>query len=400
MKMKVADEDRMPEACSKDIKYMMRAIELAKKGSGWCHPNPKVGAVIVKDDKIIGEGYHEKFGELHAERNAFASLEESAEGATLYVTLEPCCFYGKTPPCTEAIIENKIARVVIGSRDPNPKVAGKGKKILQDAAIRVDEDVLKEECDELNSVFFHFITKNLPYVVMKYAMTLDGKIATKTGKSRWISGHESIELVHRMRGEYMAIMVGIGTVIADDPLLNCRIEGGHNPVRIVCDSKLQIPVKSKLCVTARDYDNDTIIVCANRELPTGEITAKNLQILNNQKIFRSKAENLLESKIRMLNCPRDDGKVDLSKLLEILAKENIDSILLEGGGELNESALSNGIVSEVKAFIAPKIFGGKAKSPVEGFGVDLPDESHKFSVSKIETVGDDVLITAKKKEEE
>ena len=271
---------------------------------------------------------------------------------------------------------------------------------MQDAAIRVIEDVLKEECDELNSVFFHFITKNLPYVVMKYAMTLDGKIATKTGKSRWISGHESIELVHRMRGEYMAIMVGIGTVIADDPLLNCRIEGGHNPIRIVCDSKLQIPVKSKLCVTARDYDNDTIVVCANRELPIGEITAKNLQILNNQKIFCSKAENLLESKIRMLNCPGEDGKVDLSKLLEILAKENIDSILLEGGGELNESALRSGIVSEVKAFIAPKIFGGKAKSPVEGFGVDLPDESHKFSVSKIETIGDDVLITAKKKEEE
>ena len=198
----------------------------------------------------------------------------------------------------------------------------------------------------------------------------------------------------------MAIMVGIGTVMADDPFLNCRIEGGHNPIRIVCDSKIQIPVKSKLCVTARDYDNDTIVVCANKALQAGEITAKNLQALNDQKTFRNKAERLLGLKVRIINCPGKDEKVDLSKLLENLAKENIDSILLEGGGELNESALSSGIVSEVKAFIAPKIFGGKAKSPVEGLGVDLPDEAHKFSVTKIETIGNDILITAKKEEEE
>ena len=168
--------------------YMRRAIELAKKGRGWTNPNPMVGAVIVKDGSIIGEGYHEKCGELHAERNAIASLTESAEGATLYVTLEPCCHYGKTPPCTEAILEQKIARVVIGSRDPNPKVSGKGAKILREAGVRVEEDFLREECDALNPVFFHYITTGLPYVVMKYAMTADGKIATKTGASKWISG--------------------------------------------------------------------------------------------------------------------------------------------------------------------------------------------------------------------
>lgn len=186
--------------------YMRRAIELAKKGRGWTNPNPMVGAVIVKNGSIIGEGYHEKCGELHAERNAIASLTESAEGATLYVTLEPCCHYGKTPPCTEAILEQKIARVVIGSRDPNPKVSGKGAKILREAGVQVEEDFLREECDALNPVFFHYITTGLPYVVMKYAMTADGKIATKTGASKWISGEEARSLVHEMRHDYMAIM--------------------------------------------------------------------------------------------------------------------------------------------------------------------------------------------------
>lgn len=212
-----------------DRDYMMRAIELAKKGAGWTNPNPMVGAVIVKNGKIIGEGYHEKCGELHAERNAIASLKESAEGATLYVTLEPCCHHGKTPPCTNAILENKIARVVIGSRDPNPKVAGKGAAILCNAGIRVEEDFMREECDKLNPVFFHYITTGTPYVVMKYAMTADGKIATKTGASKWITGEAAREEVHNMRHLYMGIMAGIGTVIADDPLLNVRIEGKKKP---------------------------------------------------------------------------------------------------------------------------------------------------------------------------
>ena len=203
--------------------YMRRAIELAKKGRGWTNPNPMVGAVIVKNGSIIGEGYHEKCGELHAERNAIASLTESAEGATLYVTLEPCCHYGKTPPCTEAILEQKIARVVIGSRDPNPKVAGKGVQMLREAGVTVVEDFMREECDQLNPVFFHYITTKTPYVVMKYAMTLDGKIATKTGASKWITGESARKEVQHMRHQYMGIMAGIGTVLADDPMLNVRV---------------------------------------------------------------------------------------------------------------------------------------------------------------------------------
>ena len=236
-----------------DRDYMARAIELAKKGEGWTNPNPMVGAVIVKNGKIIGEGYHEKCGQLHAERNAIASLTESAEGATIYVTLEPCCHYGKTPPCTEAILEQKISRVVIGSRDPNPKVAGKGAEILRRAGLQVQEDFMREECDELNPVFFHYITNKTPYVVMKYAMTADGKIATKTGASKWITGEEARSEVQLMRHKYMGIMAGIGTVLADDPLLNTRIKGKKSPVRIICDSKLRIPFDSQICKTAREY---------------------------------------------------------------------------------------------------------------------------------------------------
>ena len=252
-------------------KYMRRAIELAKKGSGHVNPNPLVGAVIVKDGEIIGEGYHECYGQLHAERNAIASLTESAEGATIYVTLEPCCHYGKTPPCTEAIIEQKIKRVVIGSRDPNPKVSGKGIKMLQEAGIEVIEDFMREECDRLNPVFFHYITTKTPYVVMKYAMTLDGKIATKTGASKWITGEPARQEVQHMRHRYMGIMAGIGTVLADDPMLNVRVEGWKSPVRIVCDSSLRIPLDSQIVRSAKEYR--TIVAYAGRE-ENEEITEK------------------------------------------------------------------------------------------------------------------------------
>ena len=223
-----------------DRDYMERAIELAKYGRGWTNPNPMVGAVIVKDGRTIGEGFHERYGGLHAERNAFASCSESAAGATLYVTLEPCCHYGKTPPCTEAILEQGIRRVVIGSRDPNPQVAGKGAETLRAAGIQVEEDFMREECDRLNPVFFHYIVTKMPYVVMKYAMTADGKIATRTGASKWITGEKARMTVQEMRHACMGIMAGVGTVFADDPLLTVRLEGKKSPVRIICDSKLRL----------------------------------------------------------------------------------------------------------------------------------------------------------------
>ena len=307
-----------------DRDYMERAIFLAEKGRGWTNPNPVVGAVIVKNGRIIGEGYHTRCGDLHAERNAIASLTEDAEGSTLYVTLEPCCHYGRTPPCTEAILEQKISRVVIGSRDPNPRVAGKGAGILRQAGVRVTEDFMREECDRLNPVFFHYITAGTPYVVMKYAMTADGKICTKTGASRWITGERSRKLVHEMRHNYMGIMAGIGTVLADDPLLNVRLEGKKSPVRIICDSRLRIPSDSRICRTAGEYR--TILAC-------GAVTEE----------MKIKKRQLEDMGIQIISLPDDRGRTDLKQLMEYLGSQGIDSIFLEGGAQLNDSALRAGI---------------------------------------------------------
>ena len=357
-----------------DQNYMLQAIQLAKQGEGWTNPNPMVGAVIVKNGRIIGKGYHKKCGELHAERNAIASLTESAEGETIYVTLEPCCHYGKTPPCTEAIIEQKIKRVVIGSRDPNPKVSGKGIKMLQEAGIEVIEDFMREECDRLNPVFFHYITTKTPYVVMKYAMTLDGKIATKTGASKWITGEAARAEVQHMRHRYMGIMAGIGTVLADDPMLNVRVEGWKSPIRILCDSGLRIPLDGQIVKSAGKYR--TIVAYADSE--------------NTE----AKRKRLHEMGVETICCPDENNQVDLKKLMRYLGEEGIDSILLEGGGTLNDSALRAGIVQEVQAFIAPKLFGGmNSKTPVEGIGVRFPSEAVKLKCTDICQIGEDIRIT-------
>ena len=405
--------ERADELMLQDKEYMSRAIELAKKGEGWVNPNPKVGAVIVKGGQIIGEGYHVKCGQMHAERCAISSLRDSAEGATMYVTMEPCCHYGKTPPCTEAIIENEISRVVIGSRDPNPKVAGKGAQTLRDAGIEVVEDFMADECDALNTIFFHYITTRIPYVRLKYAMTADGKIATKTGASRWVTGPEAIHKVHEMRHECMSVMVGVDTVIADDPMLNCRIGDGRNPVRIVCDSKLRIPSECQLVRTADEYDSETVVVCAVPGMPIGEVrfsekapfymdyeNANPLAKALGKKFgggdFTKKAIKLNEKGVRIFNFPGHDGKVDLPLLMEYLGKLDIDSLLLEGGGNLNESALRAGIINEIRIFIAPKVFGGRAKSPIEGIGVDHPNMAYKFSFDDVERIGSDLMITCKR----
>ena len=340
-----------------DRDYMLRAIELAKGGLGWTSPNPLVGAVIVKNGRITGEGYHERCGKLHAERNAIASLTESAEGATLYVTLEPCCHYGKTPPCTEAILEQKIARVVIGSRDPNPLVAGKGAAILRAAGVRVEEDFMREECDALNPVFFHYITKKTPYVVMKYAMTADGKIAARTGDSKWITGEEARRHAHTLRHQYAAIMAGIGTVLADDPMLNARIEHGNDPIRVICDSNLRISEGSNIVKTAREIP--TIIATISKD--------------------QEKIAKLEQKGCKILKTSEQDGKVNVKEVLKQLRNMEIDSVLVEGGGILNESLIKNDCVHKVYAYIAPKLFGGeKAKTPVEGKGIERIQEALVF----------------------
>lgn len=352
-----------------DRDYMLRAIELAERGRGFTNPNPIVGAVVVKNNRIIGEGYHERYGELHAERNALASLIEPAEGATIYVTLEPCCHYGKTPPCTEAIIEHKLARVVIGSRDPNPKVAGGGIARLREAGIEVVEDFMREECDELNPVFFKYITTSIPYVVMKFAMTLDGKIATRTGESKWVSNEKSRSRVHHMRHEYSAIMVGINTVLADDPMLNTRIKGLTSPVRVICDSSLRIPLDSRIVKTARDY-RTIVATCSHSD----------------------KCDQLEEQGVEILQCSSIDGRPDLKELLTKLGDMKIDSILVEGGGTLNFSLLETGSVDEVIAFIAPKLWGGEAaRTPVSGRGFDYPADGTRLELLECRTDGEDIM---------
>ena len=363
-----------------DRDFMLRAIALARRGEGWVNPNPMVGAVIVRDGRVIAEGWHHKYGELHAERDALRALTEPAEGATIYVTLEPCCHYGKQPPCTLAIIEHGISRVVIGSRDPNPLVAGKGVRMLREHGITVVEDFMREECDALNPVFFHYITTGRPYVKMKYAMTADGKIATKTGASKWITSEEARSLVHDWRNACRGIMAGIGTVLADDPLLNCRKPGGRDPVRVICDSRLRIPEDAQIVRTAKQYE--TIVACALLETEDGW-----------PEDMRSKAERLRQQGVEVWSVPAQDGTVDLRELAKRLGKRGIDSILLEGGGTLNESALRAGIVQEVNAFVAPKIFGGKARSPVEGAGVETPQEALQMKTEQVRQVGDDLLIT-------
>ncbi len=360
----------------KKEEYMRRALELARKGEGHTSPNPMVGCVVVKDGRIISEGYHEKYGEFHAERNALIRCTEDTAGADLYVTLEPCCHQGKTPPCTDIIIEKKIARVFVGSMDSNPLVAGKGVQILRDHGIYVETGILDAECRKLNEVFYHYIATKTPFVVMKYAMTLDGKIACATGDSKWVTGEIARTQVHRMRGRYRGIMVGIGTVLADDPMLNCRVEGGVDPVRIICDSNLHIPTESQIVKTASDIE--TIVACSQEALESER--------------KQEKIRRLREAGIQIIGTEGAHG-VNLVELMKKLGEQNIDSILLEGGGTLNASALEDGIVNKVYAYIAGKLIGGMdARSPVEGMGIDRMADAITLQNMEIEKLGDDFCI--------
>ncbi|MBQ1901196.1 MAG: bifunctional diaminohydroxyphosphoribosylaminopyrimidine deaminase/5-amino-6-(5-phosphoribosylamino)uracil reductase RibD [Lachnospiraceae bacterium] len=385
-----------------DENCMRRAIMLAKLGEGYVHPNPLVGAVIVKDGKIVGEGYHKKYGMLHAEREALASLRhpEDAIDATLYVTLEPCCHYGKTPPCTKAIIEHKIKRVVIGSRDPNPLVAGKGAKILREHGIQVEEDFLREECDAINPIFFHYITTGRPYVFLKYAQTMDGKIATKTGASQWISGEEARWDAHLLRHRCMGILVGIRTVLQDNPTLTARMNPNRkvelasdfirpedirveprSPIRIILDSNLRIPVEATVVQTAKQTPT---IVVVDENLPREKL--------------RDKLEVLHGYGVKMLAIKRDEDTKQLSfqALLEALGHMGIDSLMIEGGGYVNESAIREDIVDEIHMYLAPKIFGGDAPSPVRGIGVEEVENAKRYHFQKVEKLGEDLKICYRK----
>lgn len=355
-----------------DEKWMRVALGLAKKGEGFVNPNPMVGAIIVKGGRVIGEGYHTGFGQAHAEVEAFKNLSESAEGSTLYVTLEPCSHYGKTPPCADLVISKKVDRVVIGTLDPNPLVAGRGINKIREAGIEVTVGVLENECRKLNEVFFKYIESKKPFVVMKSAVSLDGKIATYSGESEWITCEESLKRVHVSRGKYQSIMVGINTVLKDNPSLTCRLEGKKNPIRIVVDSNLKIPLNSNVVRTAKDIS--LIVACTEN---ADEKRIKELEALG-VKIIVTNSKN---------------NKVDLKELVNNLGKINIDSIFIEGGGTLNYSALSEGIVDKVEFYIAPKIIGGvNSKTSVEGKGIDKLKNVFNISFSEVSRIGEDILI--------
>lgn len=354
-----------------DQDYMARALTLAQKGMGWTSPNPMVGAVIVKDGRIIGEGWHRRCGELHAEREALKACREDPAGADIYVTLEPCCHQGRQPPCTQALLDAGISRVIVGAKDPNPLVAGEGIRQLLQHGVTVKEHVLEEACVDLNRVFFHFIRTGQPFVVMKYAMALDGKIAAYTGASKWITGETARNHVHLQRHRYSAIMAGVGTVLADDPLLTCRLEEGKNPVRIICDSGLRTPLTCQIVKTAKDVP--TIIATCSRD-PQAALPYRN-------------------AGCTVLALAEREGHVDLQELMKKLGEMQIDSILLEGGGTLNWAALKASIVHKIQAYIAPKLLGGQdAKSPIEGIGFPTPDEAVLLTDGVVTRLGEDFLL--------
>lgn len=359
-----------------DSLYMARALDLAKLGIGYTNLNPLVGAVIVKDGKVISEGYHKKYGDAHAEINAFNNATEDVKGATMYVTLEPCSHFGKTPPCANTIIKKGIKKVVIAMVDPNPLVAGNGIKILRENGIEVVTGILEEEAKKLNEVFIKFITTGLPFCVLKTAMTLDGKIAAYTGDSRWITNEESREYVHKMRHQYSSIMVGIGTVLADNPLLTTRLKdiGAKNPIRVIVDTNGSIPLDAKVL----QCDENTKTIIATTEA-----------------IDKEKLKYIKATGTEVIITPFKDNKVDLTFLMKSLGEMKIDSILLEGGSTLNYTALKEGIVDKVISFIGPKIIGGSSsKTPVGGEGIPYMKDAISLNNIDVCKFGDDIMIEA------
>ena len=353
--------------------YMKEALRLARKGRGKVSPNPLVGALVVKGETVVARGYHRAFGEAHAEVNTLLALGDEARGATLYVNLEPCSHYGKTPPCVDLIIEKGVGRVVVGTRDPNPQVAGKGIRILQDREIRLTVGVLEEECRTLNRPFFKYWETGLPFVTLKMAQSLDGRIATRSGSSRWISSPESLRLAHRWRAMHDAVMVGIDTVLKDDPSLTVRLVKGRNPRRIIVDSTVRIPLEAK--VLSDDKATTTILTTHQadeeriKEVET--IRARVLQVKENA-----------------------EGGVDLRAALEALAREGITSILVEGGARLATSLLKARLVDELLWVIGPKIMG-KGIEAVGDLGIREISQAIPLSVEKTRRAGEDLIVLAR-----
>ena len=353
-----------------DERLMRIALDLAQKGEGETNPNPIVGAVVVKGGRIVGRGYHHRFGGPHAEVFALDEAGDAASGATLYVTLEPCVHHGKTPPCTERIIAAKIARVIIACRDPNPLVNGHGIEKIRAAGIEVTEGVLEEEARRANEIFFKFITTGRPFVQLKLAESLDGKIATRAGDAKWISGADSRTEVHRLRRRFAAVLVGVGTVIADDPRLTVRHVTGKDPLRIVLDGHGRVPLNAQM------------------------FSAEGRMIAVTATMAREKEETLRSLGAEVWRLPEKGGCVNLSAFLQRLGEENIDSLLVEGGGETAAAFLAADLIDKVAFFIAPILIGGRDAIPaIGGAGAEQISEALHLKQIEIERIGEDLLVT-------
>jgi len=351
-----------------DNHYMKLAIQMAKETIGQTAPNPVVGCVIVNNGEIVGLGAHLKAGEAHAERHALEMAQEKADGASMYVTLEPCSHHGRTPPCADAVIEAGVSKVIVASTDPNPQVAGEGITRMRKAGIEVILGVMKEEADELNRVFFHYMQSSKPYVTLKMATSIDGKIATSSGESQWITGDQARLDGHRLRHEHDAIIVGVDTVIQDDPTLTTRLDqGGKNPVRIVLDRTLRTPLNSN--------------IVTDQKAPTWIVTTSSADEKKKREFEKLGVELIV----------LDDEYISISSMLTALAGRQITSVLVEGGGHVNDSFLRSGDFQRVVKYMAPILIGGeKARSSFSGNGIRNLNDAPRLEMKSMEQIGNDV----------
>lgn len=359
-----------------DLEYMKLALQIASSVEGRTWPNPMVGAVVVKEGRIVGMGAHLRAGEPHAEVHALHMAGEKAKGGTLYVTLEPCSHFGKTPPCADRVTDAGIARVVIAMLDPNPLVAGRGAERIRQAGIEVEIGLLEEEAKRMNEVWLTNIQQHRPFVWMKAAMTLDGKIAASGGDSKWITSEATRNEAHKLRNLASAILVGSGTVLADDPLLTTRLpHGGRNPLRVVLDSRLRIPETAQVF----SPNAPTLAVCGKQ-------------------VDQAKVDRLTERGIEVLQLELQEGRIPLRRLLSELQKRGVTLLLVEGGGEVHGSFLHAGLVDKVTFYVAPKLIGGSGPTPVMGTGFTLMKDAVELNNLTIETIGNDFAITGYPKE--
>jgi diaminohydroxyphosphoribosylaminopyrimidine deaminase/5-amino-6-(5-phosphoribosylamino)uracil reductase len=358
-------------------RYMARALELAERGRGTTSPNPMVGCIVVRDHKIVGEGWHQRAGEPHAEVHALRAAGPAARGSTVYVTLEPCNHHGRTPPCSQALIEAGVNRVVIAAKDPNPRVDGRGIEALEQAGIEVEEGVLERDAVQQNEVFFTVQLEKRPFVLFKTAMTLDGKIATSTGESRWITGPLAREKVHRWRHELDAIAVGVNTVLRDDPRLTTRFEGGRSPAKVVFDSAARTPAQARLFEDDTQGSRARVVVFATEEAS------------------RARVDALRERGAEVVITPEFRGKVEIQTALAKLLDRKLTSVLLEGGGTLSWSFLEARAVDKLAWFISPKLLGGEGASPLAGLGVSRLEDAFLLENWQTEALGTDLLITGR-----